>query len=67
MREFAESRRSARVREELVDAIHGSGAFRMFKDRIRRLGVEKDWYAFRDAALKEIAVEWCKEHQIAFR
>ena len=39
------------VRQELLEAIHGAGAFRMFRSTIRRLGIEKSWYLFREEAL----------------
>jgi hypothetical protein len=49
--------RSDRECEELLEAIRGRGAFRLFKVTLRRMGAEADWYAFRDNALKEIARE----------
>ena len=33
MDEFAEAQESEQVRQELLDAIHGAGAFRMFRVR----------------------------------
>ncbi len=67
MEEFSNSVGSNRLREELLDAIHGRGAFRVFKDTIRRLRIEKDWYAFREQALREIAMEWCEEHKLEWK
>jgi len=67
MEEFSQEQANDRVREALLDAIPGSGAFRMFKSTIRRLGVEKDWYKFRDEALKQIAVEWLEEHHLQYK
>lgn len=64
MKEFSESRRSERTRQELLAAIHGSGAFRHFKNTVRRHGIEQDWFAFRAEALAEIAREWCKENNV---
>jgi hypothetical protein len=64
MEEFSRSLSSDRVREELLDAIHGPGAFRVFKSAIRRLKIESDWFASRDRALREIAIEWCHENGI---
>ena len=66
LRDFAESVQSNKIREELLDAIHGAGAFRHFKNAIRRHRIEESWYAFRSAALRQIAIEWCEEHQIAW-
>ena len=50
----------------LTTAISGRGAFRRFKDEIHRLGVEKDWYEYRDAAQNRIAIEWCEENGIEY-
>ena len=45
---------------ELYNAIKGRGAFRRFKDAIHRLGIQDDWYKFRDDEYKKIALEWCE-------
>src|ERR1017187_25681 len=60
MRDFADTVESEKVGEELLNAIHGAGAFRYFKDTVRRRGIETKWFEFRDEALKEIAREWCE-------
>ncbi len=61
MREFTDTVKSGKIREDLRDKIHGRGAFRAFKDALRRHKIEQDWYAFRDEALRKIAIEWCEE------
>ena len=66
MEEFAHSVKPARIREDLLNAIDGSGAFRYFKDTVRRHGIEPDWYAFRANALREIAAGWCEEHWVVW-
>ena len=66
MREFAESVEQGRIRGELLDALHGSGAFRHFKSTLRRHGIEPAWWEFRDQALREIAIEWCDENAICW-
>ena len=66
MREFADSVESGKISEELLRAIHGAGAFRYFKDTLRRRGIEKQWFEFRDEALKTIAREWCEEEGVAW-
>ena len=66
MERFSYSVGSERVRVELLDAIHGCGAFRTFKNAIRRNRIEQDWFSFRADALKEIAKEWCEEHAIVW-
>jgi hypothetical protein len=66
MERFAHARRNAGQREELLDSIHGSGAFRMFKSTIHRLGIEQDWYRFRDSEIEQIAKDWLQEHGIEY-
>jgi hypothetical protein len=66
MDQFSRGQENDRVRQELLDAIHGTGAFRMFRSTIRRLGIEEAWYQFRDQAIEEIAREWLEEHHLAY-
>jgi Uncharacterised protein family (UPF0158) len=54
------------MRDDLCDAIHGRGAFRRFKDRMQVYGMAEEWYQYRDAALREIAIAWCEEHGIPY-
>jgi len=67
MERFARSRDNAQEREGLLAAIHGSGAFRKFRSSIRQLEIEEDWYAFRQAALEEIARTWLEAHDIPYK
>jgi hypothetical protein len=66
MRRFCESLDGGSARDRLLDAIHGRGAFRMFKNEIHRLGIQDDWYRYRDDALKKIAAEFLEEHGIPY-
>ena len=67
MREFAEEQSRESARNELLNAIRGSGAFRMFREVTSRLGLGKKWRAFRDEALATIAREWAEENGIEVR
>jgi hypothetical protein len=67
LRDFAHSLTSEPVRNELLNALHGAGAFRHFKSSVRRQGLESAWFAFRTAAFQQIARGWCDEHQIAWQ
>jgi hypothetical protein len=67
MQDFARSVESDVIREDLLRAIHGSGAFRNFKETIRRHGIEPAWFAFRAGALRQIALDWCEENQIVWK
>jgi len=66
MEEFAHSVDDEEASHELLTALHGRGAFRYFKDTVRRLGIQQDWYRFRDEAFKEIARDWLIAHGIPF-
>ena len=54
------------IRDDLCNAIRGRGAFRYFKDRIHAYSIAEEWYQYRDAALREIAIAWCEAHEIAY-
>jgi hypothetical protein len=67
MERFASNQASERRREELLDAIHGRGAFRSFRSAIRLLRIEDDWFRFRQLAFEDIAKDWLREHGVSFR
>jgi hypothetical protein len=62
MNRFGQSLSVPAQSEEVLDAIHGSGAFRVFKSTIRRLRLEDVWFAFRSSAFEDIAKSWLSEH-----
>jgi len=66
MNDFACSIDDLDVRDELLLAIRGRGAFRYFKDSIHRLGIQQDWYDFRTAAFERIAADWLDEHGVPY-
>lgn len=66
LRDFSQSYADPVIRAELLNAIDGRGAFRMFKSVVYTRGIEKKWFAFRDLAYRDIVVEWCEAHGIAY-
>jgi hypothetical protein len=62
MRDFALSVEDAAASEALLDAIHGRGAFRYFKDQVRERGLIENWHAFRAGRYRQIASDWCEAH-----
>lgn len=66
MERFCLSMDDPEMSDLLYSLIKGSGAFRRFKDAIYRYGIEDEWHSYRNNALKEIAIEWCREHGIEF-
>jgi hypothetical protein len=66
MESFCTSLDKKEIGDILYDLISGSGAFRRFKDAVYKYGVEDEWYKYRDNAIKEFAIEWCRENDIEF-
>ena len=66
MERFCLSIKDMELSDILYNTIKGSGAFRRFKQNIYRYNVQDDWCKYRDAAIKEIAVEWCEHYNIEF-
>ena len=67
MERFAISQEREAGRDELLDAIHGAGAFRSFRSAVRRLHIEEEWVRFRQSAFERIALGWLEAHGISFR
>jgi hypothetical protein len=66
MERFCVSLDNQEISDILYDLISGSGAFRRFKDAIYKFGIEDKWHTYRNNAIKEIAIEWCRENNIEF-
>jgi len=66
MESFCMSMDNQEIGDILYDLISGSGAFRRFKNAIHKYDVADEWYTYRDNAMKELAIEWCRENNIEF-
>ena len=66
MEDFASDVEDETVRGALFSALGGRGSFRRFKDRCMDHGVEKRWYAYRDAQYKALAEEWCRDNDVPY-
>ena len=66
MKRFTTSVENHDESTELFEAIHGTGAFRMFREATTRLGLRERWFEYRDQALREMAKEWLEEHGIEY-
>lgn len=64
MEEFIYELPAGKNQDILDRTIRGRGAFRRFKDKLYDLGLEQQWYKYRDAAYEEIARQWCARHKI---
>jgi hypothetical protein len=67
MQDFAEQPDNCHCRAELSDAVHGSGAFRLFQRTIARFGMEEQWRRYRDKAMERVAREWLEENNLKYR
>jgi hypothetical protein len=66
MQDFAVDEEQCCCRSELESAVHGEGAFRRFRDTIRRLGLEDKWLRYREAEYERVAREWLEENNIPY-
>jgi hypothetical protein len=55
-----------RLRDILLEAIRGRGAFQRFKELTYREGVREDWYAFRAEVLRQVAADFLESEGIPF-
>jgi len=55
------------ARGELLDAIHGSGAFRVFRRTLERLGLRDPWHAYRESTFEQIARDWLEAHGVPYK
>ncbi len=52
--------------EKLEQSLQGKGAFRRFKDMLRRLDLAEEWYRYRDMRYRREVREWCDVMDVAW-
>ena len=67
MQDFADQQEDCHCKVALSDAVHGSGAFRLFRRTIEQLGIEQQWYRYRDKAYERVARDWLEENKLKYR
>jgi hypothetical protein len=67
MEHFCHTVGQASAQEELLDSIHGSGAFRVFRRTLERLGFREQWYAHRQSRFEQIARDWLETNHIPYK
>ena len=67
MDRFCRTVRDEAVQGELLDSIHGGGAFRAFRRTVERRGLLDQWYAFRQSSFEQIARDWLESHRISYK
>lgn len=66
MENFIYSLDDGPVKDDLLNAIRGRGAFRMFKDKIIHYGIREEWFSYKNEALKKIAVDFLESKNIPY-
>lgn len=66
MEDFVYSLEDGDAKQALARALQGRGAFRRFKDTLIQYGVRQRWFDFRAAACRELAIRWCRDHDLLY-
>jgi len=66
MEECCRSVTDERMRERLLDAIHGRGAFSRFKRAIHQAAIPDQWYAWREQRLAAFVAAWLDPQGIPY-
>jgi|LGOV01.1.fsa_nt_gb hypothetical protein len=66
MERFIMTLRNEKISDKLWNAINGRGAFRNFRYVVDHNGLQDEWYNYREAQYKEIAIAWCEENKVEF-
>lgn len=64
MEDFASNIEDEKIADQLLISLQGKGAFRRFKDSVILLGIDKEWYEFKNERYKQFAIRWCEENEI---
>jgi len=67
MAHFCAEQHEGRVREELLSALNGRGAFGRFREVARQQGIEQQWYAYSRRMFVDEVTSWLNSQGIAFR
>jgi uncharacterized protein UPF0158 len=67
MDRFSGTLKDAQMRNDFHGGIRGTGAFRLFKHLLTEYNLWDAWNRFKQVELRQMAIEWCEENDIAFR
>jgi len=66
MSTFADSITNKSVASMVKLSITGKGAFRRFKDVLRRYGMTEQWNEYKEPAIAKVARRWCERNGIEY-
>ena len=64
MRRFCQTVENDELRRGLLRSIQGRGASMRITSAVEAFGIAEEWSAFRNKALKDIAIEWLEKHEL---
>ena len=66
MEQFIGSLSDAAAADALLLAIKGRGAFRRFKDTLYQLGIQDQWFRYRDEAMRKFVIAWAEANGVPY-
>ena len=66
MEDFICSLSDDKIARTLSVSIHGSGAFRRFKEHLYNFEMLDDWFKYRENRYRQLAIEWCKDNDLEY-
>ncbi|TNJ38958.1 hypothetical protein FGF66_06760 [Chlorobaculum thiosulfatiphilum] len=66
MRRFCQTVENDELRRGLLRSIQGRGASMRIRSTVEAFGVAEAWSAFRDKALRAIAIDWLEKQEISY-
>lgn len=66
MEAFAVSISNEYQRSRLYRALSGRKPYRHFKDEIKYLGIDQQYYTFRFSEYMVLAKQWCEQHSVPY-
>ena len=66
MKRFAHRINDVADSREVMDALKGREAYRLFRKAITDLGLTDQWHWYRNQCYREIAIEWCQQHGLDY-
>ena len=66
MERFIRALPDAKTDEQLWRAIKGHGASHHFKDTLYRLGIQDQWFGYRDEAMKAFVIGWAEANTVPY-
>jgi len=54
------------IQNRMFDVFRGKGKYSRIKNYFYDLGIERNYYKFRDDYIKDLAIQWCQDHHVSY-